>query len=62
METAWSRAEVLKLIEVWIDSAIQAQLKGGKCNQVIYDRIAADLRDAGYERNGKQCSEKIKKL
>ena len=62
MAMAWSRDEVLKLIENWGDSAIQAQLEGCKRNQDVYDRIAADLRDAGFERTGKQCREKIKKL
>ena len=62
MEMAWSWDEVLKLIEIWGDSAIQAQLEGCKRNQDVYDRIAADLRDAGFECTGKQCREKIKKL
>ena len=62
MAVACSRDEVLKLIEIWGDGAIQAQLKGCKRNQDVYDEIAADLRDAGFERTGKQCRDKIKKL
>ena len=62
MAVAWSRDEVLKLIELWGDGSIQAQLEGCKRNQEVYDKIAADLRDAGFERTGKQCQDKIKKL
>ena len=62
MAVAWNRDEVLKLIELWGDGAIQAQLEGCKRNQEIYDKIAADLREAGFERTGKQCRDKIKKL
>ena len=62
MAVTWSRDEILKLIEIWGDSAIQAQLEGCKCNQDVYNKIAADLREAGFERTGKQCRDKIKKL
>lgn len=62
MAVAWSRDEVLKLIEIWGDDAIQAQLEGCKRNQDVYDKFAADLRDAGFERTGKQCQDEIKKL
>ena len=59
MAVAWSRDEILKLIELWGDSA---QPEGCKRNQDIFDKIATDLRDASFERTGKQCREKIKKL
>ena len=54
MAVPWSRNEILKLLELWGDSTIQAQLEGCKRNQEVYDKIAADLRDAGFERTGKQ--------
>ena len=62
MAVAWNRDEALKLIEIWGDGAIQAQLEGCKRNQDVYDKIAADLHDASFERTGKQCQDKIKKL
>ena len=62
MAVACSRSEVLKLIELWGDSAIQAQLEGCKRNQDVYDKISSDLHDTSFERTGKQCREKIKKL
>ena len=62
MAASWSKEETLKLIEVWGNGAIQAQLEGCKRNQEIFEKIAAELREAGYEWTGKQCREKIKKL
>ena len=59
MAVAWSRDEILKLIEILGDGAIQAQLEGCKHNQDIFDKIAADLCDTGF---GKQHQDKIKKL
>ena len=39
MTTTWSRDEILKLIEVWGDDNIQAQLNGCKRNQDILTRF-----------------------
>lgn len=60
--TAWTDEETITLIEIWGEEAIQAQLEGCKRNIHVYEKIARELCDAGYERTGKQCREKIKKL
>ena len=49
MAVSWSRDEILKLIEIWGDGTIQAQLEGCKRNQDVFDKIAADLCDTGFE-------------
>ena len=41
---AWSKEETLKLIEIWGNGAIQAQLEGSRRNQKVYDRITAELQ------------------
>lgn len=46
MAVSWTRNEVLKLIEIWGDGDIQAQLEGCKRNQDVYDLIAAELCEA----------------
>ena len=61
MTTTWSRDEILKLIEVWGDDNIQAQLNGCKHNQDIFDKISSALLEAGFVRSGSQCRDKIKK-
>ena len=62
MAAVWSKEETLKLIEIWGNGAILAQLEGCTRNQEVYDRIAAELCEAGYNWTGKQCREKVKKL
>ena len=58
----WSEAATLKLIEIWGDDSIQAQLEGCKRNRDIFEKIALEITTAGYPRTEKQCREKIKKL
>ena len=62
MAGAWNKEETLKLIEIWGNDAIQAQLEGCKRNQDIYSKIAAEMTEAGHERTAQQCRNKIKKL
>ncbi len=58
----WSDSETFKLIEIWGEDTIQAQLEGCRRNKEIYEKIARDLSDAGYQRTADQCREKVKKL
>ena len=60
--TTWSKEETLKLIEVWGQEAIQKQLQECKRNQTVYEEVAKEMREAGYERTYQQCRDKIKKL
>ena len=57
----WSDPETFKLIEIWGEDAIQAQLEGCRKNEV-YEKISRELSDAGYQRTAEQCREKVKKL
>ena len=59
---AWSKPEILKLIEIWSNDALQAQLEGCRRNQDVYERIARELTEAGFERTYQQCRDKLKKL
>lgn len=58
----WTKDETLKLIEVWGDDAIQAQLQDCTRNQKVFEKVARELNGAGYERTYQQCRDKIKKL
>ena len=62
MAGTWNKEETLKLIEIWGNDAIQAQLEGCKHNQDIYSKIAAEIKEAGHERTAQQCRDKIKSL
>ena len=58
----WVDPEVYKLIEIWSEDSIQAQLEGCRRNKEVYEKISRELKDAGYERTAEQCREKVKKL
>ena len=62
MASTWNKEETKKLIEICGDGVMQAQLEGCKHNQEVYDKIAKDPIEAGYQRSGKQCRDKIKNL
>ena len=57
----WSKDEILKLIDVWGQENIQTQLEDSKRNQTVYEKIAKELQEAGYNRTYSQCRDKIKK-
>ena len=56
----WSKEEILTLIEVWGDDTIQAQLQDCTRNQKIFERVARELNEAGYDRTFQQCRDKIR--
>ena len=58
----WSDDETVKLVEIWGDDAIQAQLEGCRRNKSVYERIAKEMTEANYPRSAEQCREKAKKL
>ena len=60
--TYWSKEETFKLISIWSEDNIQAQLEGCKRNRKVYTKISRELSVAGYNRTYEQCREKLKKL
>ena len=58
----WSDAEVRCLISVWSDDHIQRQLEGAQRNKPIFEQIAKKMVELGYQRDEKQCREKVKNL
>ena len=60
--STWNKEEILKLIEIWGQEHIQRQLQECKRNQSVYEGVAKEMREAGYERTYQQCRDKIKKL
>ena len=58
----WSKEETFKLISLWSDDTVQAQLEGCRRNSEVYTRIAKELTEAGYARTMEQCRDKMKKL
>ena len=58
----WTREETFKLINLWSEDVIQAQLERWCRNSQVHQKIADGLREAGFSRTMEQCRDKIKKL
>ena len=39
---------MMKLIELWSEYSIQAQLEGSKRNVIVFNKIARDMEAAGF--------------
>ena len=57
-----SAAETRALLDVWGADSIQSQLDGIVRNKLVYQKVASDLAELGYERTWQQCKTKIKNL
>ncbi|XP_053903437.1 myb/SANT-like DNA-binding domain-containing protein 1 isoform X2 [Malaclemys terrapin pileata] len=59
---AWSRREVLDLLGLWGEEAVQAQLQSSRRNADVYEKISRDMVEKGYQRDLLQCRVKAKEL
>ena len=60
--TTWTDKEVKVLLAIWGDSKIQEELDGAVRNQVVFQRIAKQLKEQGIQWDWKQCRAKVKNL
>ena len=51
----WTTEETIALISMWGKANVQDQLDSAKRNRDIYERIALNLAELGYEKTWKQC-------
>ena len=58
----WSTEETRMLIILWGQANVQGQLDGVARNRAVYEQIARDHAEAGYDRTWQQCRTKIKNL
>uniref|UniRef100_A0A8C8RVL9 Myb/SANT-like DNA-binding domain-containing protein n=1 Tax=Pelusios castaneus TaxID=367368 RepID=A0A8C8RVL9_9SAUR len=60
--SVWTTSEVLDLISIWGESAVQAQLRGSRQNFDIFGQISQGMAEKGYERDTLQYKSKVKEL
>ena len=58
----WNDNKVQALLAIWADASIQRQLLGAIRNTTVFNKIADELARKGYQRDAKQCREKLKQL
>ena len=62
MANLWRDDECFKLIALWGEENVQAQLEGCRRNKHVYENISKEMSDAGYSKSAVQCRDKVKKL
>ena len=58
----WSDVEIFKLVKIWGEEEIQDLQEGCTSNKAGCKKIGQGMVEAGYQRTGVQCREKLKKL
>ncbi|EMP39015.1 Zinc finger and SCAN domain-containing protein 20 [Chelonia mydas] len=58
----WSNGEVLDLISVWGEEAVQSQLCSSYRNYDTFRQISRDTMEMGHDRDTLQCRVKVKEL
>ncbi|XP_050800572.1 uncharacterized protein LOC127046934 [Gopherus flavomarginatus] len=59
---AWSNGELLDLISVWGEEAVQSQLCSSHRNYDTYGLISRVMLERGHDQDAVQCSVKVKEL
>ena len=62
MAGSWTNDETKTLLSIWGDETVQRRLDSAHRNRDIYQAIARDMEEQGYERTWQQCRTKIKNL
>ena len=52
----------MKKSSSWGEDSIQVQFETCKRNKWVYEKIATQMKEAGYDRSADQCREKAKKV
>ncbi|XP_050821610.1 uncharacterized protein LOC127057035 isoform X2 [Gopherus flavomarginatus] len=59
---AWNTQEVLDLLGLWEEEAVQAQLQSSHRNVDLCEQMAQGMWEKGYKRDWQQCCVKAKEL
>ena len=62
MSGSWSHEQTRALVSVWSQANVQSELDGVVRNCMVFERIAKEMGDMGYEFSWQQCWTKIKNL
>ena len=62
MSGSWSTEETRTLISIWGDESVQSRLDSAHRNRHIFEQIARELSEKGYEKTWQQCRTKMKNL
>ena len=58
----WTTEETGVLVIIWRQANVQSELDGVARNKTVFEKIAKEMAELGYERTWQQCRTKIKNL
>ncbi|XP_050798867.1 uncharacterized protein LOC127046015 [Gopherus flavomarginatus] len=58
----WSNGELLDLISVWGEEAVQSQLRSNRRNYDTFGQVSRAMLERGHDQDALQCRVKVKKL
>ncbi|XP_050783036.1 zinc finger and SCAN domain-containing protein 29-like [Gopherus flavomarginatus] len=59
---AWSNGELLDLISVWGEEAVQSQLRSSRRNYDTFGQVSKAMLERSHDRDAVQCRVKVKEL
>ncbi|XP_065434596.1 zinc finger and SCAN domain-containing protein 20-like [Chrysemys picta bellii] len=59
---AWSNGELLDLISVWGEKAVQSQLRSSRRNYDTFGKVSKVMMERGHDQDTLQCRIKVKEL
>ena len=62
MSGSWSTEETRTLISIWGDESVQSCLDSAHRNRHIFEQIAREMSEKGYEKTWQQYRTKMKNL
>ena len=62
MAGGWTHAETKALIDIWGEQNVQQQLDSVRRNKDVYEKVAKEMTELGYNKTWKQCRVKVKNL
>ena len=58
MASSWNTEETRTLIRIWGEESIQSKLDKVHQNRDVFERIAREINDVGYESHGNSVGQK----
>ena len=62
MAAGWTTEETGALVSIWGQANVQNKLDGIARNRTIFEKIAKEMAELGFERTWQQCRTKVKNL
>ena len=60
MTAGWTTEETGALVNIWGQANVQSELDGVARNKTVFEKIAKEMAELGYERTWQQSEQKLR--